>query len=153
MAPATVTSVAFAASLIAVGGVLGSLPLIAVGVVATMVSVSLVIHEMGHVLAFRVVNPRGRAILASRGASASLTRFVLPWRKEIVVVAAGPCAPAILGIPLLPLSNSAWLPVAAWFAIALAHVVTVAVPLGDGANLRRAVRSRREDHRLTSTNT
>lgn len=139
-----------------IGTLVGSSALIAVGVVGVMISVSLAVHEMGHAVALRAVDPNGCAILVSRRGSAALTRRALTRWRETLVVCAGPCAPAVIGVPLIALVAWSWLVPAAWLLISIAHLATLALPVGDGGNLRTAWRRRgvarlRQRRRRTGT--
>ncbi len=80
------------------------------------------------------------AILTTRGADAALVRPTLTGRREVVVVCAGPGAPLLVGFPLLLLWQTCWPLVVAWLLVSAAHLGALVVPVGDGANLRRALR-------------
>lgn len=133
--------VAIPAFLIAVTGLAtGARGTLAVGVLALLVVLSLLVHEGGHAVVFRAVDRRSAAILTTRGADAALRRPTMTARREVAVICAGPCAPLVCGAPVL-LGWQAWWPLAlAWLAVSAAHLAALVVPCGDGANLRRFLR-------------
>lgn len=124
----------------AVGGALiGSATIAAMGVVAIVIGLSIIVHETAHGVVFRALAPSESAIVIVEGCNAALLRRALPGYRELLVVCAGPCAPAILALALVPLGASSWLIPAVGAVVALGHLATLAIPIGDGANLRAAL--------------
>jgi hypothetical protein len=68
-----------------------------------------------------------------------LVRPIGSAKLEFIVTVAGPAAPALITLALMPvlLSQSAIL--IGFTIISAAHVATLAVPSGDGAILRRCI--------------
>ncbi len=128
------------AAVTAVGLWSGARGTLAIGLLGVIVVLSLLVHEAGHVLALRWVGRCSPAILTTRGADAALVRPTLTGRREVVVVCAGPGAPLLVGFPLLLLWQTCWPLVVAWLLVSAAHLGALVVPVGDGANLRRALR-------------
>jgi hypothetical protein len=100
---------------------------------------SLVLHELGHVVVFRVVAPRAPGIFTARTGRFRLIRGTLPTGRDIAVTLAGPAAPFLL--PALLAAPPFGAPVQFWAAAAIAfgHVSLLLRRDGDGAMLRAAV--------------
>jgi hypothetical protein len=123
-------------------GALAGLPsLAAIAVAAALFLVSILVHEAGHVAAYRhVAGARAAAVVVSAGARCFLIRPVLSGRAERWVVISGPVAPLLVAIALIPLSPLAAPLFWSWLAIALGHALLLAFPVGDGVNLRLTFR-------------
>lgn len=101
---------------------------------------SVLVHEAGHVIALRcLAGSTAPGFLVSRGSRCHLVRRVLPRYREAGVVLAGPVAPSVLLPVLLTLPDMPVLVSCGWLALSSAHLITLVVPVGDGANLRRAL--------------
>ncbi|MCM6762582.1 hypothetical protein NB037_09160 [Rathayibacter sp. ZW T2_19] len=101
---------------------------------------SVLVHEAGHVVALRcLAGPTAPGFLVSRGSRCHLVRRVLPRYRDAGVVIAGPMAPSVLLPVLLTLPDLPVLASCGWLALSSAHLITLVVPVGDGANLRRAL--------------
>lgn len=108
-------------------------------IAAAIFLASILLHEAGHVFAFRFVAPRRYAILVSAGLRCHMVRPALEGWREITVVIAGPIAPMLPTIGFLLYARSATFVVYVWGAIALGHVLLLLIPIGDGANLHLAI--------------
>lgn len=125
--------------LVAAGAGLSSLAGIA-GVLLLLV-LSVVVHEVGHVVAL-ATTPGAVGYLVTRGARCELVRRRLPPANERIVVAAGPLAPLALAVATVPVLAVAPLLWSAWLVVALGHAATLVVPVGDGRALRAAATGR-----------
>jgi hypothetical protein len=126
------------------GAGLGSPALVAVGTVAMVCLCSVLVHEAGHVLAFRLLLPRDApAILVVRGVSCRLVRPSGGTVRDAVVVCAGAAGPLLIAVLLLPAITLAPLLVSFAAMVALAHAAALLIPVGDGAALRDAAREGR----------
>lgn len=105
---------------------------------------SVLVHEAGHVAALRVLAPATPAVFRVDATGAAVCRPPLAstWR-EVVVVLAGPLAPAlvwILGMALGVVAGGVPAAAVVWTGIvALGHPVTLLVPVGDTRTLLRAL--------------
>lgn len=135
---------ALALAAVAIGIVAAVTALLAVGTVALVCLCSVLIHEAGHVAAFRIVLPRDApGILVVRGPSCHLVRPSGGPSRDAAIVAAGAAAPVLIAAMLLPVATLAPLPVVFAVLVALAHAAALLIPVGDGAALRAALRARR----------
>ncbi len=103
---------------------------------------SLVLHECGHVAAYRVVaGHRAACTVKVRRLRAIVVRYPLsPW-KDIVVTVAGPLAPALVTLPAATaVSTSSPMYGVAMILAATSHVFLLLDPRGDGAALASAIR-------------
>ena len=111
--------------------------LLALALVCSLIASSVVVHELGHVISFRLIaSPHAHALLVSRGINCSLIRETLPWRMDRLEILSGPLAPLLLTVPLVPIVLVAPILFWAWLSIALGHALFLIVPIGDGENLR-----------------
>lgn len=128
---------------LAVGVVGGSLALVALATFGLVLCGSILVHELGHVLAYRILmGATAPAVLVVRGASCRVLRRRGPRGADLSVVLAGSAAPvaaAICSWPLLPLAPSA---VFLGALVAVGHVVGLVLPFGDGAALREIAHGR-----------
>lgn len=120
--------------LIALALVTKSGAFVALACVLAMFLVSVVVHEAGHVVAYRLFSTAGPGYLVRSGVRCYLIRPVLPRIADRWVIAAGPIAPLAVAILCIPVMLYAPIPYLAWLAIALGHALTLALPAGDGAN-------------------
>lgn len=114
--------------------------LTATGLVVAMIVLSVVVHELGHVVAFRLLSS-APAWLVTTATSAALVRPRHP--REWMVVLAGPLAPLALAAaaaPVVAFSPPSWW---GWLAIAAGHLLSLAFPVGDGESLRAVLRRTR----------
>lgn len=133
----------FAASASVAGWLSGSIVLTGLAAAAFVILVSVLVHEVGHVIAYRLLMPRDApAILVVRGLSCHLVRSTGGPGRDAVIVLAGAIAPVVAAATLLPLYNLASFVVAFALLVALAHVAVLAIPIGDGAALRCLGRGR-----------
>ncbi len=136
---------------VALGGMVASTGLVAVGTVALVCLGSLLVHEAGHVLMFRLLLPRDApGILVVRGLSCRLVRPSGGAVRDAAIVAAGAAVPMLVATLLLPALAVAPLLVAFCAMIALAHAAALVIPAGDGAALRAALRERRRSQPVVS---
>lgn len=110
---------------------------------------SVLVHEVGHVTAFRMMSARGTgARVVSSGLSCRLVRPVGTRAVDLVTILAGPFAPLallpILGVLARPAPWLIW----GWAGIAIGHIVVLLIPVGDGATLRDALRGSAPPRRL-----
>ncbi len=128
-----------ALTLVALGsGLLGfvvaahGVALLALGMTAT------VVHEFGHLIAYRVAAPNRGAVLDCDGLLAALHRAPLTRRADRAVTAAGPLAPLSLAAVLVPLGGV--LPAEAVGAVLIAgsHAMSLALPTADRLAWRQA---------------
>jgi len=142
MAPLLLAAVAT----LLVGLASASSGLAAPAALALLVLVSVLVHELGHVVAYRALFGRAApALVVVRGASCHVVRRADGSRADGAVVIAGGAAPALVALASLPLVGVAPYPVLLGALIALGHVAALALPFGDGASLRSisAARQRR----------
>lgn len=104
---------------------------------------SILVHEAGHAVAFRLLSQPGTpAILVNSGLRCHLVRRPLTRKRELAVVLAGPLAPLLTSPALLASWSLAPPLVIGWLILAAGHAVSVVVPVGDGANFWTALRYR-----------
>jgi hypothetical protein len=98
---------------------------------------SIVLHELGHVLAFRMLAPAGTPVrIWWSGVDAGLVRRPLSRVREVTVTLAGPLSPAatvLLVWPFLPVAE-----LIAFGITAFGHSLSVFLPGGDRDALRNA---------------
>lgn len=124
-----------------IGIVTGYLGLAAVAIMGLVLLGSVLVHELGHVLAYRVlIGRRAPAVLVVRGASCRLVRLSGATTPDAVVIAAGSLAPVVAALPLWFLFAQAPVLVILATLVALGHVVGLLIPVGDGAALRELAR-------------
>jgi biotin transporter BioY len=88
--------------------VLGLPSFTAIGIALLLFFASILVHEAGHVAAFRLVSTAGHVgVLVSRGARCYLVRGVLSRRHEALITISGPIAPFLASTFLLPLTVTA----------------------------------------------
>jgi hypothetical protein len=109
--------------------------------VCTLFFAAVIVHEAGHVVAYRSMGPDLPAVFSARLGRFRLVRLPLPALQDVTVTIAGPSA--TLAIPLILLPGYAWWPLQFWAGtiIALAHVSLLLRRDGDGEMLREAFRS------------
>lgn len=102
-----------------------------------LVLLATIVHEAGHAVAFRTLaGPAAPALLVGRGLLMHLVRPVLPPRRDLAVIVAGPLAPAMTGLLAAPLLVRHPYTGLIWAAVAVVHALALVLPVGDGANLR-----------------
>lgn len=127
--------------LLATGAVFGLSALIALATLGLVLVGSILVHELGHVLAYRILmGVAAPAVLIVRGASCRVLRLSGPWWADVSVVLAGPVAPVVVAACAWPLFELAPPAVLLGALVALGHVVGLALPFGDGAALREIAR-------------
>ena len=100
---------------------------------------SILLHELGHAVAFALVRKRSeQAVLVINRRVAWLVRPAGTRVRELGVTIAGPAAPALLAILSCPLFFEDPSLVVGLAVIGMGHVVCLALPAGDGAILRGA---------------
>ncbi|KGJ81777.1 hypothetical protein GY21_01500 [Cryobacterium roopkundense] len=103
---------------------------------------SVLVHEAGHVVAFRVVGgPKAAGFLVSRGMRSHLVRPRLSRRADLTIIVAGPLSPLLAVGVLWPVVFASPVLFVVWCVLALSHALTLLVPVGDGANARDALRT------------
>ncbi|MCA4134120.1 hypothetical protein [Arthrobacter sp. M4] len=134
--PATATATAWAAAYAADARVIALL----CSAVALFLA-SVVVHEIGHVAAYRLISPTAAASFSATNGRFRLTREPLPAVRDITVTVAGPASALLLPLVLLP-GFASW-PLQVWTAtaIGLGHLTLLFRSVGDGAALRQALRS------------
>ncbi len=109
-------------------------------------AVSLYIHEMGHLFAYRAIGRKhGAVIIVQRGANVYIRREKLPWLEDCAVSVAGP-----LCVSLVALIANFFVPLDTTFAlglwaIAIGHLGLLFLPSQDNTAIREAWRSRERD--------
>jgi len=131
------------AAALVIGACAGLLAVVALSLTGLALIGAVLVHELGHVLAYRILVGRAApAVLTVRGASCRVVRLSGRSSADLGVVLAGPFAPllaASLGWPLFALAPAAVLMVT---LIAVGHVAGLALPAGDGLTLRAIIRGR-----------
>lgn len=128
---------------LAVGVAFRLLALIAMASIGLVLAASILVHELGHVLAYRILmGAKAPAVLIVRGASCRVLRLSGPWRADVTVVLAGSAAPVVAAACAWPLFGLAPSAVLLGTLIALGHVVGLVLPFGDGAALREIAHGR-----------
>jgi len=136
---------AAAAAALTTGAATGSPGVAGSGALALLVLASVLVHEVGHVAAYRILyGPTAPALFVVRGAACRLVRRADDGRSDVAVVVAGALAPAAVAVAALPLAAGAPVAVLLGGLVALGHVAALALPFGDGASLRAIIRARRE---------
>lgn len=133
----------FCSAVIIAAELLDNVGLLGIGISFILFIASILLHEASHVCAFQAVAAKRYAILVSAGLRCHMVRPALQGWREIVVVVAGPFGPLLPLIFLIHWIAQAPFLLWFWVAIAIGHVSTLLAPVGDGANLRRAL-SRRQ---------
>ena len=124
-----------------IGIATGYLGLAAVSIMGLVLLCSVLVHELGHVLAYRIlIGRRAPAVLVVRGASCRLVRLAGARARDAAVVVAGSLAPVVAALPLWFLFAQAPALVILTTLVALGHVVGLVIPVGDGAALRELAR-------------
>ena len=132
------------AGTLALGVLTGARALVALAVAVLLLLCSVLVHEIGHVLAYRLAIGRAApAALVVRGLHCRVVRLRGGRRADASVVLAGSLAPVLAAAPVWLLAG--WAPALPLSAtlIALGHVAGLLLPVGDGASLREILRSRR----------
>lgn len=96
------------------------------------------LHELGHLLAYRVATPSGAAVLECDSLHAALHREPLAGRADRAVTLAGPLAPLLLVIALAPLAGALPAEAVAATLVAVAHLASLALPTADRRAWRQA---------------
>ena len=140
MAPLLGASVAA----LVVGVATASLGLGGVAGLALALLVSVLVHELGHVVAYRVLfGATAPAFVVVRGAACHVVRRADDSRADVAVVVAGGAAPVVVVLAALPLAAAAPYPVLLGALVAVGHLAALALPFGDGASLRTIAAARR----------
>jgi hypothetical protein len=130
-----------------VAGVLGHVGLAGIAIAGLILASSVLVHELGHVVALRMLAPGSPAIMVSRGVHCHLVRKALCGWREITIVLSGPFAPALLSPLLLPWATVSPFLFWGWAAASVGHAVMPLFPVGDGSNLRSALTGHRSANR------
>jgi hypothetical protein len=112
------------------------------GVLVLAVVPSIVVHEVGHVIAYRLLCGRAApALLVVRGIDVRLIRRAGRRRHDAVIAASGGLAVLASAALVVPATLGSLPGVAlVWMFVGLGHVAALAVPVGDGLTLWRALR-------------
>ncbi len=105
--------------------------LLALGLFAT------VVHELGHITAYRLATSSGEAIVECDGLRAALHRMPLTRRADRAVTA-GPLAPLLLAAAFAPLGAVLPAEAVAAMVIAIAHAASLGLPSADRRAWRQA---------------
>ncbi len=125
-----------------IGSFLGLPLLSAAAALVAIVLLSILVHEAGHVVAYRILmGAEAPAIAVVKGASCRVIRLRGRPNADALVALAGPIAPIMASAVFLPFWNLA--PPLIGFAVlvGIGHVVSVALPFGDGATVREIMRA------------
>ena len=106
--------------------------LLALGLLAT------VVHELGHVTAYRLLSPRGAAVLESELLRAALHRESLTRRADRAVTLAGPLAPLLVVAALVPFAGALPAELVGAAVVAVAHAASLLLPTADRRAWRQA---------------
>jgi hypothetical protein len=132
-----------AAGALTAGWASGSIALTGLATATVVVLISVLVHEAGHVIAYRLLMPRDApGILVVRGLSCHLVRAAGGHGRDAGIVLAGAIGPVVAAAALVPLYSVASFVVAFAILVAVAHVALLAIPIGDGAALRDLRRAR-----------
>jgi hypothetical protein len=132
-----------AAGALVAGWASGSVALAGMATAGLVILVSMLVHEVGHVVAYRLLMPRDApGILVVRGMSFHRVRVTAGRVRDRVIVLAGAVAPNLVVAALSPLYPMAPFTLAFAILVALAHIAALALPVGDGASLRGVPRTR-----------
>jgi hypothetical protein len=112
----------------------------ALALAAILILASVVIHEAGHLIAYRLLaGPRAPAVAVASGARCHVIRLRLSPPRDLLIIIAGPIAPMGTAVCALPLWGQASFVVLIAVLIAAGHAVALLIPLGDGASLREVL--------------
>jgi hypothetical protein len=135
---------AAAVGALSAGLVSASSGLIAPAALGLLLLGSVLIHELGHVVAYRALFGRSApALVVVRGASCHVVRRADDSGADVAVVVAGGLAPALVAVAALPFAGVAPYPVLLGALVAVGHLAALALPFGDGASLRAISAARR----------
>lgn len=129
----------------------GAVPLAVAAGMLALLAVSVIVHELGHLCAFRILDRHGPAFVHAEGFRSSVLRPSLGHPRDRAITLAGPFAPLTVGLlsvlpavpavlagaPIHSIPLSVWI---AWLAIGLGHAASLLAPAGDGAALRATAR-------------
>jgi hypothetical protein len=107
--------------------------------------ISLVLHEAGHVAAYRLAAPRSAGMLVVAGPRFRLVRRPDTSGRDLLITLAGPAATVLLPLALLPAAGT--VPISFWLSAAVCsgHLYPLLLPhTGDGLALRQAMTARRK---------
>ena len=136
--------IALAGATLLAGVATASLGLVGVAGLALLLLGSVLVHEAGHVVAYRLLFGRSApAIVVVCGARCHVVRVADDSRADVAVVIAGGAAPVLVALATLPFAAVAPAPVLLGALVALGHLAALALPVGDGASLRQIAGRRR----------
>jgi hypothetical protein len=125
------------------GGAGGRLALTGLSTVLLVVLASVVVHEVGHVVAYRLTRgPAAPAVLVVRGFGTHLVRLAGPAWSDTLVAASGALGPIAVAALLWTLVGVAPFLVLVSTLVAAGHATALLLPFGDGATLRAIARGR-----------
>lgn len=104
-----------------------------------------VVHELGHLVAYRALHRAGAAAFDYTGLRARLQRERLPRGRDRLVTAAGPLAPAAVALCAAPLIATAPAEVVAGLLVGAGHALTLLLPSADRHAWRAAALSPETD--------
>ncbi len=129
---------------LAAGLASGEVGVAGLAMAALLVLASVLVHELGHVIAYRrLFGATAPALVVVRGAACHVVRRADDSPADVAVVVAGGAAPVVVSLAALPLAPVAPAPVLFGALIAVGHLAALALPFGDGASLRAIGRERR----------
>lgn len=129
---AALVLLAVAAGLLGFIVVAHGIGLLALGLLAT------VVHELGHIAAYRLATSSGEAIVECDGLRAALHRMPLTRRADRAVTAAGPLAPLLLAAAFAPFAAVLPAEAVATVLVAIAHAASLGLPTADRRAWRQA---------------
>lgn len=126
-------------ALLAAGAGLLGLVVVAHGIaLLALALLATVVHELGHLVAYRLAAPSAPALLECDLLRAALHRAPLARRPDRAVTLAGPLAPLVLVAVLLPLAGALPAEAIAATVVAAAHAGSLALPTADRRAWRNA---------------
>ncbi len=128
---AVVVAVLEATGAMVLGGVVWTFPLIFLFLG--------IVHEVGHVVCMHAVGNPLEVVRFAGSRQVELVYGSGGRARDVACVVAGPAAPAVLAVGAILLRQDA-LPVLALDVMGIGHLLTLAVPIGDGAQLRLLLR-------------
>ena len=116
--------------------------LTAVSLVILLFIFSILLHELGHAVSFRISCHSRSAICVSHGLRCYLVRPRLNFWREVFVVISGPFAPAVFGLGFAFFAPVSGFILLAWIALSVGHILCLFFPKGDGLNFLAAIQLR-----------
>lgn len=126
-----------ALALLAAGVSTGQGAVIALSLTSLIIVLSVLAHELGHILAYRLIlGADAPAIAVVSGLSCGLVRLRGTPAKDALIIIAGPITPLLLSMPIWLLAGPSSFFALIWLLTAIGHFLSLILPIGDGASLR-----------------